>query len=204
MSNAETDRIVGFSRNEIFVLRMIGVKFVAERPIGALRESTLLVDQRDEIHRFHRDQIENPLIIFEGDVLPVDVLVVVFFLFEFENVMNEELLQILVRIIDAQLFETVVLKILKTENIQNAETFSIGVRFFRFVNRRVDFLHDPNEHFPVNSFDERIAKRSKLRRVFSLLPNVRRSPNVKRLFLTQRRDDRFSMSENRSFRQSIE
>jgi hypothetical protein len=61
------------------------------------------------------------LIIFEGNVLPFDVFVVVFFLFKFENMMNEELLEILIGIVDTQLFETVALEIFKTKNVQNAQ-----------------------------------------------------------------------------------
>ena len=57
-------------------------------------------------------------------MLPIDIFIVVFFLFEFENVMNEKLLKILVCIIDAQLFKTISLKIFKSEYVQNAKTKS--------------------------------------------------------------------------------
>ena len=122
VSNAEADDVLGFSRDEVLVSRMIGVEFVAQRSICAFGKSTLFVDQRNDIHRFDGNQIENPLIIFEGDVLPIDVFVVVFLLFEFEDVMDEELLEILIGVVDAKLFETIPLEVLESEDVQDAET----------------------------------------------------------------------------------
>jgi hypothetical protein len=46
------------------------------------------------------------LIVDEFDVLPADILLIVFLLFQLENVPNEELLQVLVGVVDAKLFET--------------------------------------------------------------------------------------------------
>ena len=122
VSNAEADDVLGLSRKEVLVPRMVGVEFIAQRPVCSFGESTLFVDQGDDVHRLHGNQIENPLIIFEGDVLPLDVFVVVFFLFEFEDMMNEELLEILIGIVDAQLFEAIPLEVLEPEDIQDAET----------------------------------------------------------------------------------
>lgn len=101
MSNAKADVILRFSRNEIVVLRMIGMQLIAQGAIGALRKSTLLVDQGNNIHRLAGNQVQDPLIIFEGNMLPIDMLVIVLFLFELEDMMDEKLLQILVRIVDA-------------------------------------------------------------------------------------------------------
>ena len=122
MPNTEADVVVGFSRNEVLVLRMIGVELIAQRPVRALRKAALFVDQRDDIHGFDGDEVEYALIVFEGDVFPIDMFVVVLLLFEFEDVMNEELLQVLVGVVDAQLLETVALEVLEAEDVQDAET----------------------------------------------------------------------------------
>ena len=126
MPNAEIDATVGFSRDEVLVLRVIGVEFVTQGAVGALGKAALLVDQGDDVHRFHSDQVQYALVVFEGDVAPVDVLVVVLLLFEFEDVMDEELLEVLVGVVDAQLFEAVALEILEAEDIQDAQTRDRG------------------------------------------------------------------------------
>ena len=100
--------------------------------------------------------------------------VVIFFLFEFEDVMNEELLKILIGIVDAQLFETIALEILETKDIQDTEAkprhesiewrvtmlslpLSVSGWIFRFENSRVDLFHNPDEHLAVDAFDECIT-----------------------------------------------
>lgn len=46
-------------------------------------------------------------------MLPTDVLLIIFFLFKFENVTDEKLLKIFVGIIDAKLLKTKILKIIR-------------------------------------------------------------------------------------------
>ena len=121
MPDTEADVIVGFPLDEVLVLRVIGMELIAQRSIRALGKAALFVDQRDDIHGLDGDQIEYALIVFEGNVFPIDVFVVVLLLFEFEDVMNEELLEILIGVIDAQLFETVALEVLEAEDVQDAE-----------------------------------------------------------------------------------
>jgi hypothetical protein len=62
------------------------------------------------------------LVVDKVYVLPADLLQIVLVLFHFEDVSHEELLQMFIRIIDAQLFEAVMFEILKTEDIQHADT----------------------------------------------------------------------------------
>jgi hypothetical protein len=50
------------------------------------------------------------LVINELNVAPVNTLVVVFFLFEFENVLHEELLKILIGVVDAKLLKALIFK----------------------------------------------------------------------------------------------
>lgn len=84
-------------------------------------------------------------------MFPIDMFIVVFFLFEFEDMMYEKLLKIFIGIIYAQLFETIPLEIFKTEYIQNTKTrigdvlvyvrkdgslpFAIGRGIFGFEDR---------------------------------------------------------------------
>ena len=68
-----------------------------------LWELALLVDERHEVERPLRDEVERLLVVHELDVLPRDVLVVVLLLLQLEDVLHEELLQVLVGEVDAEL-----------------------------------------------------------------------------------------------------
>lgn len=77
-----------------------------QKPALHLRELALLVDEGDDVHGFVGDHVQRVLVVRELDVLPADVLQVVLLLLQFEDVANEELLQVLVGKVDAQLLET--------------------------------------------------------------------------------------------------
>ncbi len=66
-----------------------------------LREFALLVDERDQIHGPSCNHVQNILIVNEFDLSPADSLRIVFLLFQLENVLDEELLQVFVGIINA-------------------------------------------------------------------------------------------------------
>lgn len=70
-----------------------------------LGELALLVDEGDDVHGFVGDHVQSVLVVRELDVLPADVLQVVLLLLQFEDVSHEELLQVLVGKVDAELLE---------------------------------------------------------------------------------------------------
>ena len=74
--------------------------------ISHLGELALLVDERDDVHGFVGDHVQSVLVVGELDVLPADVLQVVLLLLQLEDVPHEELLQVLVGEVDAELLET--------------------------------------------------------------------------------------------------
>ena len=59
------------------------------------------------------------LIINEADLLPVDALLVVLLLLHLEDVRHKELLKVLVGIVDAELLETVGVKVLKSKDVKD-------------------------------------------------------------------------------------
>ena len=68
-----------------------------------LRELALLVDERHEVERPDGDEVEGLLVVHELDVVPVDGLHVVLLLLQLEDVLHEELLEVLVGEVDAEL-----------------------------------------------------------------------------------------------------
>ena len=58
------------------------------------------------------------LVVGKFDALPLDAFPFVFFLFHFEHVTNEKLLQIFICEIDAELLERIFSEIFKAKNIQ--------------------------------------------------------------------------------------
>ena len=93
------------------------------------------------------NQIQSFLIVNEFNMMPIDCFQIVFFLFQFENVLDEKLLKIFVGKIDAKLLKRIGVEIFKTKNIQNANTCSINVFDSRvlFVNGCVDLFHNVDE-----------------------------------------------------------
>jgi hypothetical protein len=73
-------------------------------------------------------------------MLPIDALVIVLLLLQLEYMLNEKLLEILVGVIDAKLFEAIVTKVLKAEDIQYA--YSTARVVFRSVYGLVNFFHN--------------------------------------------------------------
>jgi len=103
------------------------------------------------------DHVQNLLIVYELNVLPTNILIIVFFLLQFKDVLYKKLLQILVGIVYAQLLKAVVLEILKAKNVQDANGLAVGARLFGLVNGRVYLLHNPYEQTTVDALDKSVA-----------------------------------------------
>ena len=113
------------------------------------------VDERHNVHLFDGDQIERVLVVDEFDMLPADVLRVVLFLLQLENVADEELLQVLVGVVDAKLLETVDVEVLEAENVQHSD--GARVQLVRLADGAVELVDDPDEEPAVNAFGEGIS-----------------------------------------------
>ena len=75
---------------------------------------------------------------------PFDALSHVLFLLLLQHQLDEQLLQLLVTVIDAELFETVVLKNLKPVNVQNTDDGTLSMfHDILDVHNAIDTLHDP-------------------------------------------------------------
>lgn len=75
-------------------------------------------------------------------------------LFQCEDVVIEELVQFLVRIVDAQLFERVDIEIFETENVQHAQK---SARIFSRIRTRVDVLYQPGKRFRIQRFGHGVS-----------------------------------------------
>ena len=56
---------------------------------------------------FLSDDVDRGLVVMEGDVLPGDAFLLVFLLLQLEDVFVEVVLEVLVRVVDAQLLKAV-------------------------------------------------------------------------------------------------
>lgn len=88
-------------------------------------------------------------------MLPIDALVIVLLLLQLEYMLHEKLLQILVRIIDAELFEAIVIEVLKAEDIQYP--YSTAGVVLRPVYGLVDFLYNVYKQSAIYAFDKRVS-----------------------------------------------
>ena len=72
-----------------------------------------------------------------------------------KNVLNKELLQILVGKIDAELLETVGLKVLESKDVENPDGAHVAAApHVRLVDGGVDLLHDVDEETAVDALGE--------------------------------------------------
>ena len=74
-------------------------------PQAHLGELALLVDEGDDVHGFIGDHVQGILVVCELDVHPVNALQVILLLLQLEHVPHEELLQVLIGKVDAELLK---------------------------------------------------------------------------------------------------
>ena len=124
----------------ILIFAVLLVESLDKADICCLRELGLLVNQCKNVHWLLSNHVERRLVVDEGNFLPVDPLFGVLLLLHLENVLHKKLLEIFVCIIDAELFETVLFKILKSEDVQNPNSAFVTSNF-SFENCSVYFLN---------------------------------------------------------------
>ena len=91
---------------------------LAERGVAPARDLALRVEDAQDAVRVLLDEVDAALVVLELNRPPVDALLPVDLLLRFEDAPQEELLQLLVGIVDAQLLEAVALEALKAEDVE--------------------------------------------------------------------------------------
>jgi hypothetical protein len=86
--------------------------------ISSLWNHALLIQDTQKSVWLVFNQVQHSLVVLELNISPLDLLLRVLLLLHLEDVAVEELLDLFVRIIDAELLKAVFLKILKAKNIQ--------------------------------------------------------------------------------------
>ena len=126
--------------------------------VGALCQSTLLVEDGDDACAFLLNEIEYFLIIRKVDERPLDALTFIFLLLELEHILVELALKRLVAVINAQLFEGIHSKRFEAKNIQNANCRRRRYRCktSRLLKRdgSVDLIHNVPKERTVRSHHE--------------------------------------------------
>ena len=89
-------------------------------------------------------------------MLPVDGLQVVLLLLHLEDVLHEELLQVLVGVVDAELLEAVRVEVLEAEDVKDPDGALVTELELLLEDGGVDLLHDQDEQAAVDSFSEGI------------------------------------------------
>ena len=80
------------------------------------------------------------------------------YLFQLKDVPNKELLKVFIGIVNAQLLEAVLVKILKTKDVQYANgAANVLATLLWFVDGDVDLIYHPKKHAAVNSLHKGIA-----------------------------------------------
>ena len=141
VSDAECRDGVRLGLDVILMAPVLLVQSLGQSDVCGLGELGLLVNQGDDVHWLLGDHVECGLVVNEGNLLPVNALLAVLLLLHLEDMFHKELLQVFVGIVDAHLFKTVVLKILKSKDIQDTYGTLIPTYFF-LEYRCIYFLED--------------------------------------------------------------
>ena len=149
---------VGLGLEVIAIGAMPLVQLVQQGLVAALGELALLVYECHEVKRAQRDEVQRLLVVHELDVVPIDGLQVVLLLLQLEDVLHEELLQVLVGKVDAELLERVGIEVLEAEYVENADgavaPLAVGVGRVDQVlpeDGSVDLAHDVDEEAAVDA-----------------------------------------------------
>jgi hypothetical protein len=98
-----------------------GDGFLRKRSIVGLWEARLFVQNAEQALRRAEKEVERGRVVHKGDAGHVDAFAQVLFLFHDEDVAIEEILQLLVREVDTELLQAVVLQRLKPENVEQGK-----------------------------------------------------------------------------------
>lgn len=105
------------------------------------------------------DEVAHNLVVEEVDGSPLNALSDVLFLFGLEGELNKDLLKLFVDIVDAELFERVLLENLESINIQNTDGIGVSTTL---AKGDVDTAHDPLEEIVVDSLAKGVSDSSSL------------------------------------------
>eukprot|EP00754_Rhynchopus_humris_P013399 Rhum_TRINITY_DN14325_c3_g1::Rhum_TRINITY_DN14325_c3_g1_i1::g.82804::m.82804 len=139
------------------------VELRGEGEVGALDQLHLLVQQREHAHGAG-DEVQGALVVLEDNRLRVDALVLALLDVPCEDVAVVVVLKLLVREVDAQLLERVVLEVLEAEDVEQPDPVAV-VAVAVLMDKAVDALHKPQEHL----FVQRLAHRVPLLRRTALV-----------------------------------
>ena len=97
-------------------------------------QTTLLVEQVKNANVFALDELNAVLVIYIGDFAQAQTLFFVDSLLFFENPLVEELLQLFIAVVDAELLEAVHRKVLKSRDVQKANKACGRAKRYGFVH----------------------------------------------------------------------
>ena len=120
----------------MFVASQLPVHLLEQHRVGNLAnvEARLIHDRDDPLVRLV-DRLADDHVVEVVDVLPLDSLPLVLLLLLLQHQLDEQLLQLLVAVVDAELLKTVLPKDLKAVDVKNSNYCGIGDIRLRKYNR---------------------------------------------------------------------
>jgi hypothetical protein len=160
-----TESSLGESRLDVLWMSLgveLSVQLVDEGKIGGLREEGFFIEKGQDTHRFLFDEINGWLQVkSEIDECPLDSFLLVLLLLEGKHVVVEELLELLIGEVDAELLKAVDLEDFETGDIEHTDE-GAGLLSSELL---VDLLDDPQEESVVQRLGKGLSGVSSLLRV---------------------------------------
>ena len=108
-------------------------------------------------HRFLAEHVYDWLVVTEADWIPLNFLLCVLRLLQLENVLVEEVLQVLVGVVDTQLFEAILLEILEPKDVEDGDDVLDVLAGGLAADDLVQSGDEPGEQTGVKSLRHRIT-----------------------------------------------
>lgn len=141
----------------VMVLRQLVRELLEEGDVrGLARPQALLVQNGDDALVLLLDQIADHLVVEVLHRDPLDALPAVLVLLGLQRQLDEQLLQLLVAEVDAELLEAVLLEDLEAVDVQDAHHVALGAPGLLRLQRDVQALHQPREQPVVDGLGQGI------------------------------------------------
>lgn len=107
-----------------------------------LRQLRFLIQQGENAIRLGFDQFDNVLIVGESNFRHIEAFALIQFLFVLQDVVVEELLELLIAVVDAELLERVHCEVLETGNVEHADVEVGGLEGDALVDQTDDSVKE--------------------------------------------------------------
>ena len=151
-------RLARYVESHVLAVGVLGVHLESEVSGAGRRQAALLVEQVEDAHTLGLEHVNAVLVVDEGDAAQAEALALIERLLVLEYALVEELLELLVAVVDAELLVRVDGKVLEAGDVEQADEAGRGGE----RNGAIHARHDVVEELGVERLGEGVASTLRL------------------------------------------